>query len=291
MSSSKTATAAALAFGNAPALRHITSALRAAERLVPRIATAFALRLFFTPLPSKLACNRRVPAQWRRECFEVGALRVATLRHAAALADIGRPRVLLVHGWAGNALQMLELGDLMAAEGLDPVLLDLPAHGRSAGWSCTMPQIVASLFATARHAGPFSGVVAHSMGAVACLHAATRGLRMNRLVVLAPSASPAAVLQWFCSVVGLGPKMQVRMRNHIEHIMSLEQFETAWFAERVRVPVLVVHDRDDRIAPLTNGTTLATALRCARLMVTHGLSHRRILADPRVMRAVVDYVA
>jgi alpha-beta hydrolase superfamily lysophospholipase len=41
--------------------------------------------------------------------------------------------VLLVHGWAGEAAFMSAFADYMRRRGVRSVLLDLPAHGQSAG--------------------------------------------------------------------------------------------------------------------------------------------------------------
>jgi pimeloyl-ACP methyl ester carboxylesterase len=285
---------AGLAFGQSRVARCLAIGLRMINRLAPELAARLALDLFFTPLPLKLGARARASAPWQIERIACGGQRVALLRHATArLALPARPRALLVHGWAGSARQMQALGEALAAAGWEPVLLDLPAHGHSDGVRCTMPQIVASLFAVQQHLGPATVLVAHSMGAVGSLHAVATGLGAQRLVVMAPSSSPASVLRWFGEVFGLRAELLTRMRQRIELIEStvLEQFEPAWWAPRLKVPVLVIHDRDDRMAPLANGQALARALSHAELRVIDGSSHRRMLADPRVIEATLAHVS
>ena len=53
--------------------------------------------------------------------------------YTPAVMAADTPKVLLVHGWGGHAGQMLALAQAVAAEGFTPVLLEMPAHGRSAG--------------------------------------------------------------------------------------------------------------------------------------------------------------
>ncbi len=284
--------AAGLAFGQSRLARCAAVALRMADQLAPSLATRCAVHLFFTPLPTKLSSRRRVPRPWKLEQLHTGRDGFALLRLQTVAAD--RPRVLLVHGWAGDALQMRPLGEALAGAGFEPVLMDLPAHGRSAGWRCTMPQIVRCLFEAERRWGPFEAVVAHSMGAVASLHAMAQGLRAQRLVALAPSSSPASVLRWFGEAFGLRPELLMRMRARIEtdEAMALEQFEAPWLGARVAAPVLLVHDRADRMAPLANSEALLRALPAVQLHTTEGLSHRRILSDPTVIeRALAHLVA
>ena len=98
--------------------------------------------------------------------------------------------MLLVHGWAGDAQQMLTLAEALAQAGFDPVLLDFPAHGRSGGWRATLPQFARALWAASARLGPLHAVVAHSLGALAAAHAAANGLPVGRLALLAPSPPP-----------------------------------------------------------------------------------------------------
>jgi pimeloyl-ACP methyl ester carboxylesterase len=291
MRSLPTPSAAGLAFGRSRLARAAAFALRAADRLAPALTTRCAVQLFFTPLPTKLASRRRVQLPWQLERLHTGREGFALLHLQSAV--VGRPRVLLVHGWAGDALQMRPLGEALHGAGFEPVLMDLPAHGRSAGWRCTMPQIVRSLFEAESRLGPFDAVVAHSMGAVASLHAMAHGLHARRLVAFAPSSPPASVLRWFGEAFGLRQALLSRMRARIEthEAMALEQFEAPWLGMRVTAPVLLVHDRADRMAPLAGAQALLRALPAAQLHVTEGLSHRRILSDPVVIERALAHVA
>ncbi|MBE7366625.1 alpha/beta hydrolase [Ramlibacter pallidus] len=293
-SSDIASTSAGLAFGHSRVARWAAAGLRAAHGLAPDLAARLAVHLFFTPFPTKLSTRRRVPPAWRAERLSTGQEGFVLLRHRPTeQADLRRPRVLLVHGWAGDALQMRPLGEAVAAAGFEPVLMDLPAHGRSTGWRCTMPQIVRGLFEAQARCGPFDAIVAHSMGAVAGLHAMAHGLAAGRMVALAASSPPAAVLQWFGDAFGLAPGLLARMRQRIEERerMALEQFGPDLLGARVQVPVLLVHDRGDRMAPVTNSTALANALPAATLRITEGLSHRRILADAQVVEWTLSHLA
>lgn len=69
-------------------------------------------------------------------------------------------------------------------------------------------------------------------------------------------------------------------------------FSLTNMAGTVRAPLLVVHDEDDTRIRVTQGHRIAEAFDgTARLVVTSGLGHRRILGDPEVVRTVLDFVA
>ncbi|HEY6514139.1 MAG TPA: alpha/beta fold hydrolase [Burkholderiaceae bacterium] len=281
----------AAAFYASPAARALGAAVRTTHRLSADVGTALAMRLFFTPVArDRRARAAAAPAPWRpqRHRFERGEL--ASWQRADTA---GARRVLLTHGWAGDAQQMRMLGEALAAAGFDPVLLDLPAHGASDGARATLPQWVRALFTASATLGPWHGVVAHSLGALAVAHAAARGLSAQRLALLAPSPSPALFLRWYTSGLGLNDSLAERMERAIARRegVGVEQFAPDWLGPRVAQPTLVMHDADDRTAPLAGGRALAGALRDGRLQVTQGLGHRRLLEDAAVAGAVVQHLA
>jgi len=248
--------------------------------------------LFFTPVPTKwLARSRAVPRPWveRQLPFEGGHISV----WQRSDIEPGRPKVLLTHGWAGDAQQLRPQADTLAAAGFDPLLLDLPAHGRSSGWRSNLLQWVRALFAVTARFGPWDGVVAHSLGGLAMSHALARGLPARRAVLVALAPPPAQFLRWFADAMGTPESLAAGMRHHVERRegVSLGHFEPAWLGERVAQPTLIVHDRGDVTAPIAGSEALLAGLGAGRLHVTEGLGHRRLLSDPAVMQRVSEHLA
>jgi pimeloyl-ACP methyl ester carboxylesterase len=265
--------------------------LRAIDRVAPAWGTRAAFRLFCTPLPWKLARRKPVPAPWKKSGWPFEGSAIAVYRRADVAP--GRPVVLLVHGWAGSAMQLHPIGDALAAAGFDPVLVDFPAHGRSRGWRTTVPQFSRAIYAVASRVGPLHAIVAHSLGSLAALHTAASGLAVERLVLIAPASPPTVFLGWFAGSFRLSASLPERMRAHIERVegVPLAEFEPDWFGARVTQPTLVVHDEQDRVAPFVAGQRLASALTAARLHVTRGSTHRRIMSDADVTAEVVGHCA
>ena len=77
-------------------------------------------------------------APWRAQTWELmgsgSAPGAMPMRLASAPA-----LVLLVHGWGGQARQFQAMAEQLWAAGLDPILLDMPAHGHSSGSQSHMP--------------------------------------------------------------------------------------------------------------------------------------------------------
>src|SRR5688572_14520111 len=188
----RTALEATSAFYQAsPGIRLFRVALGTFQRLWPSMAVRAAYRLFGTPMPPRWL-NRRAPwdASWRIEDwrFEDGTITVyspAAAPHA--------PVALLVHGWGGHARQMLPLAETLAQQGLRPVLIEMPAHGRSAGSVSNLPQFARAIeYVVARlqqEGHTLRAVIAHSLAANDTAYAASRGLPAHRIVRRASPAS------------------------------------------------------------------------------------------------------
>lgn len=278
-------------FGGQRVVAAFGRALQALHRVAPRLGARAALRLFFTPLPSKRVARRvPVPAGWSLARWPFEGDDIAVYRRDDLPAD--RPVVLFVHGWAGHGLQMRALADAVADAGGAPVLIDLPGHGRSSGWHATLPQFVRGLWAASARLGPLHGLVAHSMGALAAAHAVAHGLPVGRLALLATSPPPKLVLKWFTGGFGLGTPVGMRMRQLIEarEGIDFDHFEADALAGRLPAATLVVHDADDRAAPADLARRLADGVAGARWLGTRGLGHRRVLADAAVVREVAEHV-
>ncbi|HYD78162.1 alpha/beta hydrolase [Ramlibacter sp.] len=291
----RTALQATSAFYQAsPGLRLFRWGLAASQRLSPALAVRAAFRLFCTPLPPRWL-QRRSPwdPEWRRESwpFEDGSLTV----YAPAAAPHA-PLVLLAHGWGGHAGQMLPLAEAVARAGLRPVLLEMPAHGASAGSISNLPQFARALeYAAARlqqQGHSLHALAAHSLAANAAAYAASRGLPVQRLVLLAPPSSPLEYTRLFAAVFGLSEGTRARMQARIEarEGILMRQFEPAQVGPRIARRTLVVHDRADSINRFADGEAFAGAIAGARLQATEGLGHRRILRDPGVLEQVAAFL-
>jgi pimeloyl-ACP methyl ester carboxylesterase len=274
-------------------LRFFRFALGGFQKFWPALGVRAAVRLFCTPLPPKWL-QRRVhwSTDWKvaRWAFED-----ASLTTYLPIAAPHAPVALLVHGWGGSARQLLPLAESLAQHGFLPVLLELPAHGGSEGATSNLPQFARAIdYAVARlqqEGHEIRVLAAHSLGANAAAYAASRGLAIGKLVLLAPPASPRAYTRYFAQVFGLSEATRSAMQRHIEarEGVLMQHFEPRAVAPRIRVPTLVVHDRGDSINAFADGQAFAHAIQGAQLVATEGLGHRKILKDPSVVAQAVMF--
>ncbi|MEZ0309672.1 MAG: alpha/beta fold hydrolase [Ramlibacter sp.] len=282
-------------YQSSPGVRLFRLALGTSQRLWPALAVRAASRLFGTPLPPRWLTRRKPwDTSWKVEQwpFEDASVTV----YSPSVAPHG-PIALLLHGWGGHARQMLPLAQALAQQGLRPVLVEMPAHGSSEGSVSNLPQFARAIeYVAARleqQGHSLRTVVAHSLAANAAAYAASRGLGIERLVLLAPPASPREYTRLFAHVFGLSETTRAAMQKRIEarEGILMPQFEPAAVGPRIRVPTLVVHDRDDSINSFADGMAYAHAIRGAELVATQGLGHRKMLKDAEVLGKVAIFTA
>lgn len=275
------------------ALRLLRTGMGALGAVAPGAAARLAERLWFTPP------RPRLPAAARRGH---GAARPFALypagRRVAGWTLGDGPAVLLMHGWGGQAAQMLPLAEALAARGMRAVAIDAPAHGASGPSRLGRSQSSFLDFADAlgeAHAllGPAVAIAAHSGGAVAAHLALRAGLPVRRLVLLAPMTRPDRYADRYREALGLDAQVDAAWRAR-----AAARLGFAWEElDLVRAPppspprALVIHDRGDREVDFADGEAVAQAWAGARLVDTTGLGHRRLLREPQVVRIAADFLA
>jgi len=270
------------------ALRFTRAAFGAVQRASPGLAARWAERLFCSP-PRRPISERM--AAWlaggRRFDLMVGGRRVA----AWSWGDRG-PGVLLVHGWGSRGARFVDLGGALLASGFRVVTFDAPGHGASSGRLSSGPEFARATLAVATAVGPASAVVGHSLGGFASALAIERGLAARRAVFIAPSANVNTYSVQFASLLGVRDPVMASMRERLERRLGFEwkRLDVPRFAPTMQIPLLVIHDRDDREVRWDDGAAIARAWPGAQLVTTTGLGHHRIVSDGAVIQQVLAFL-
>ncbi|MFD4990758.1 alpha/beta fold hydrolase [Cellulosimicrobium cellulans] len=206
--------------------------------------------------------------------------------------------VYLTHGWGGWRGQLGAFVEPLRAAGYRVVAFDAPSHGdagpgRLGPRRSTMPELADALAAVVREHGDATAVVAHSLGTATTVLAVRDGLPVERLVLVAAIADVLGELDGFADLLRLSRPTRELLQGLISDVAGRPLAELD-VRETLRThpvpPALVVHDRADKEVPYPVGAALAAAWPEGELLTTEGLGHHRLLRDPEVVRAVVDYV-
>ncbi len=278
-------------YGSAQKRRGLGALLRTTYGLAPEASVAIALRFLSRPRPCvELPPDSDASHGWSWCKIPFEARRLAVFQR---MGTAGRPLVLMVHGWGGNAVQMHAIANVLADAGFCPTLVDLPAHGESGAGRSSVAQFSRALFALQAWCGRFHGVVAHSAGALASAYAVTRALAVERLVLIAAPSSPSCMVASVAVAFGLPDSWTHRMIERLGHQggVCLSEFDLETMAPHISLPTLLVHDEADRVAPITSSRRIASLLVDGDLFVTEGLGHRRLLQNPGVASRVLCHMS
>jgi pimeloyl-ACP methyl ester carboxylesterase len=257
-----------------------------ASRLLPDLARRQAERLF--TMPPHYAGRRTHPVDARRETVIAGNRSLAVWQAGPSAA----PAVLLAHGWGGRGVQMGHFVAPLLAGGFRVVWFDQPGHGESGRGAVALPDFVRALEALAATHGSFEAAIGHSLGAAALGVALRRGLRLGRIVFVSSPASIDEHTHNFARLLGITPRVLEAMRRRLERRYGVRfaEIDRIEDLERLRLPALFVHDAGDAEVPFEHALRLSERVPGARLIKTYGLGHYRLLREPSVVGAVVDFV-
>jgi len=154
------------------------------------------------------------------------------------------------------------------------------------------PEFARAAIAVAAAVGPVSAVVGHSLGGFAAALAMDRGLAARRAVLISPSANANSYSAQFAALLGVAAPVMSSMRERLARRLDFawDEMDVPAFAPAMRVPLLVIHDRDDRDVRWNDGAAIAQAWPGAELVTTSGLGHHRIVSDSGVIRQVVSFL-
>ncbi len=257
-----------------------------AAAIAPSLVAYAGERLFLRP-------PRRRPSRQERAALAAGEpFVVAAGRERLRAWRFGAgPTVLLVHGWGGRGGQLAPLIPPLVTAGCGVVTFDAPAHGASTGRLASGITFAEAISAVAARVGA-RAAVGHSIGAAGLGWAMASGLELDAAVMLCPPRSVARFFRQFCDALAVPPPVEdaIRARLRRRYGVAPEEFDLCRRAGEGSTPLLVVHDRDDREVPWTDGEAVARAWSGATLSSTSGLGHRGILRDPSVGASIASFV-
>ncbi len=255
-----------------------------------KLATAFAVKLFITPIKHKTP-KRELHMETESKKSMVF---LPKLNKKIRVFEYGQSpkKILLVHGWSGRGTQLVKFADELLIAGYSVISFDAPAHGKSPGNSTIMIEFIEAILELERKFGPFEGAVGHSLGGMSLLNAVKNHLNINRLVIIGSGDKVPDIVDSFVSKIGLHPSISKQMQNRFEkkYGKKMTAFDGSFAAQEVTIPVLVIHDENDLEIPVSAGIHIHKNLKNGQLLITKRLGHRKILGDSEVVKSTIQFL-
>jgi len=203
-------------------------------------------------------------------------------------------RVLLIHGWSGRGPQLGAFVEPLLAKGYEVITFDAPGHGRTPGKTSSIFRITDALLAVVKHTGPIDAVITHSFGAMVLAYAIRHaGFTTKRAVCISSPTTPLFLIDRFCEVMQVTDKVKQAFIYYINRRFGddvLARLSADKNMAGSTIPALIIHDKDDHDVPYEFGQQLANAWPGAKLHLTEGLGHRRILRNRELVKTVVEFI-
>lgn len=259
-------------------------------RISPILAEKFARKLFITPIKHKIPKREfQMEATSQQTKLFVPSINKEIVVYAYGNSS---KKILLVHGWSGRGTQLVKIADAFIEKEYSIISFDAPAHGKSGTKTTLMLEFIESILEVEKAYGPFEYAVGHSLGGMSILNAIKKGLHVKKAVVIGSGNSVINIVNTFIEKIGLPNDVAVLMKNNFEkkYHFEMESFSAYVAAKEVKIPVLVIHDTDDKDIPVSEAYHLAEHLTDKEILITNSLGHRKILGDSKVIHKIVEFL-
>ena len=249
-----------------------------------------ALKRFLTP-------KRGSPKKWELageasgERFNLNE-NISAIRWMPKTSQPVRKTALLVHGWESRASQMYMFVPHILKLNYHVIAVDMPAHGQSRGEFSDAEQFTETILKVQKEIGKIDMIIGHSMGAGATCFAVSRGLEVDKLILIAAPSSVEKVIYRFTQFIGLNEKA----RNYfIEYCASSvgvppKELDSSLLISSNDTPTLLIHDENDIEVPIRESLILNRIFTNSMLFKTKNMGHRKILKSPEVIEQIKNFV-
>ena len=202
-----------------------------------------------------------------------------TRLHAWFIPTTGTaPCVVALHGWAGNAGDLLPLAPRLRAAGFHALFLEARNHGLSEDDDhSSMPRFAEDLevavhYLRERDEVTSVGVIGHSVGASAAILTAARSDDLDAVVAVAAFADPGELME---AQFRYPRPVTWALLRVIEAVIGYRYHQIAprYRIAEVTAPVLLVHGDADEVVPVGNAIELHERLPGSELLIVPGGTH------------------
>lgn len=255
-----------------------------------KLTVKFAKKLFTTPIRYKIPKRElEMESNSKQELIYIPNIKKKIMVYQYGKSE---KKVLLVHGWSGRGTQLVKIADRLINMGYSTISFDAPAHGKSPGKSTLMLEFIESILELEKQYGKFEYAIGHSLGGMSVLNAIKKGLNVKKAIIIGCGDSINDILLDFVSKLHLKPEIASLMRKSFEESFkeSMESYSGAIAAEKVNIPMLVIHDKEDEDVPYTASENIHNTLKNSKLILTENLGHRKILGDDIVISQIQKFL-
>jgi hypothetical protein len=214
--------------------------------------------------------------------------------------------IICAHGWDGRSFNYYKFIPKLQAKGFRVLAPDFPRHGKTEGIESGCHVFGHSINALIRYVNSPVYILAHSVanGAFGVNYGISSEAEKNlikRYVAIAFPNHSLDIVEFFENNIGLSsrchPYFYAECSNKLG--FDLDEIRYGDIISKYDIPILLIHDKDDKELKFENAVKSATLLQHKNYKVngeikpcffeSEGLGHRRILRDDGIVDRVVEF--
>ena len=205
------------------------------------------------------------------------------------------PKILLLHGWESCSSRWNAYFDDLRAADFDIYAFDGPAQGHSSGKVFSVMLYAAILGAyLEKQEEPPAYWVGHSAGGMAAIYYLIRlqgKIIPEKLALLGVPGQLSDFVDKFVDVLQVDESVRDAIEHEFirKHGMSFADISFIDMAKSLTIPGLILHDREDDLAPFSGAEAVHANWAQSQLIATSGRTHSLLGED--IPGLVIDYLS
>lgn len=206
----------------------------------------------------------------------------------------GENRVLLVHGWEGQAGNFADLIEKLIEKNYTIYAFDAPSHGFSSKGKTSLFEFI-DLVDLLIKKYQVKKLVSHSFGGVATTYALSlsQDVLIEKYLLLTVPDRFSERIDDVMAVVGITEKVKRKLIQKFENEtkMSVNAMNVSDFVKNVNVQqALIIQDVKDRIIPIARAKNVQRNWKNSALLEIQGTGHFSILRNDDVLNKSIEFL-
>ncbi|MCH3882286.1 MULTISPECIES: alpha/beta fold hydrolase [Tenacibaculum] len=264
--------------------------VRIASNLFPNQITSFAYNQLSNPQVRKLRENEITTLEKaNKEKFKFKDFDIQLYSWEG-----GEKKVLLIHGWEGQAGNFSDLIEKLLIDGFTVYSFDAPSHGYSSKGKTSLFEFT-ELVGVLIKKYQVKLLVSHSFGGVATTYALFKNqdIQIEKYVLITTPDKFLERINDVSEMVGINDKVKNLLINRLEKETNndVKNLNVSEFVKSINVEKsLIIHDINDKVIPISRSKNVHKNWDVSKFMEVEGTGHFRILRTKEVINSVINYL-
>lgn len=264
--------------------------VRTLSTLLPSLMVKFAYQQLTNPQQRKLRANEiETLDKAQKEIFPFKGFDIQTYYWPG-----GANKVLLIHGWEGQAGNFSDIIERLLAEGFSVYAFDGPSHGFSSRGKTSLFEFN-ELVGEMIKKSDAKNLISHSFGGVATTYSlyASPTIEIDKYLLLTTPDRFLDRIDDISRQVGITRQVKLRLISRLEKEIDLDvdRLNVSDFVSKINVKeALIIHDKNDKVIPISQSRAIHEKWPACAFMEIEGTGHFRILRTDFVIDKAITFL-